>query len=294
VRRTLSYTNVATDRGIGAKMRAFGAGLLVVATLCGAPTMAADLSKPDLPTKKELVPPELPSTWHFEATLDGWSPNMIVDSGIRTFPPFPVSANFFQLLQHLEGILPVSALAYNDNFIVGASVFWVRLGHLNGNFAPGDGSLGGINAGLTVNQTIANFFGGVRIPTAPDWSLYGTLGARVINFNGSLDLSVPVVGFSKTASEGKTWADPVLGLRGRHRIDDKWSVEFETDAGGLSKSATAQAYGGVAYKWNQYLTSSAGYRVFYAYDQSPADSGSGTFRFQQYLYGPQFNTTLTF
>ena len=143
--------------------------------------------------------------------------------------------------------------------MVGASVFWVRLGHRTGNFAPGDGSLGGINAGLTINETIATVFGGMRIPTAPNWSLYGTLGARVMNFNGSLDLSVPVVGFSRTASDGKTWADPVVGVRGRHRIDEKWSVEFETDAGGLRKSATAQAYGGVAYKWNPDLTSSAGY-----------------------------------
>ena len=58
--------------------------------------------------------------------------------------------------------------------------------------------MGGINAGLTINETIATVFGGMRIPTAPDLSLYGTLGARVINFNGSLDLSVPVVGFSRT------------------------------------------------------------------------------------------------
>jgi hypothetical protein len=269
--------------------------LVAVGLIWGAPTLAADLSNPDLPTKKEMVSPVLPSTWHFEATLDGWAPNMIANTGLRTFPVLPVSANFFKLLQHLEGIAPVSAVAYNDNFIVGASVFWVRLGHLNGNFAPGDGSLGGVDAGLTINETIANAFGGVRIPTAaPDWSLYGTLGVRVINFNGSLDLSVPVTGFSKTASDSKTWADPVVGFRGRHRIDDKWSVEFETDAGGLSKSATAQAYGGVAYKWNPYLTSSAGYRFFYAYEQAAANSGNGSFRFQQYLYGPQFNTTLTF
>jgi hypothetical protein len=268
---------------------------VAVGLIWAAPAVAADLSKPDLPTKKEMVAPELPSTWHFDVTLDGWAPNMIANTGLRTFPVLPVSANFFQLLQHLEGILPVSAVAYNDNFIVGASVFWVRLGHLNGNFAPGDGSLGGVNAGLTINETIANAYGGVRIPTAaPDWSLYGTLGVRVINFNGSLDLSVPVSGFAKTASDGKTWADPVLGLRGHHRIDDKWSVEFETDAGGLSKSATAQAYGGVGYKWNQYLTSSAGYRFFYAYEQAAANGGNGSFRFQQYLYGPQFNTTLAF
>jgi hypothetical protein len=277
-------------------MRGFSkAGLVALGLLWDAPTLAADLSNPDLPTKKEILAPTLPSTWHFEATLDGWAPNLSANTGLRTFPTLPVYANFFKLLEHLEGIIPVNAVAYNDNFILGATLFWVRLGHLNGNFAPGDGSLGGVNAGLTVNETIATAYGGVRIPTgAADWSLYGTLGVRVMNFNGSLDLSVPVVGFSRTASDGKTWADPVVGVKGHHRIDDKWSIEFETDAGGLSKSATAQGYGGVGYKWNQSLTSSLGYRVFYTYYQGPANSGNGSFRFQEFLYGPQFNTTFTF
>jgi hypothetical protein len=72
------------------------------------------------------------------------------------------------------------------------------------------------------------------------------------------------------------------------------SVEFETDAGGYSKSATALGYGGVGYKWNQSLRTSLGYRVFYAYYQGPANVGKGSFRFQESLYGPQFNTTFTF
>jgi hypothetical protein len=266
--------------------------LVGVGILSAAPTIAADLAPPPAPTP---IPTPALSDWHFEATLDGWAPNMSVNSGLRTFPTLPVYANFFKLLEHLEGIIPVSAVAYNDNFMVGVSLFWVRLGRLDGNFAPGDGSLGGVNASLTVNETIATAYGGVRIPTAsPYWSLYGTLGVRVMNFNGSLDLSVPVVGFSRTASDGRTWADPVAGLKARHRIDDKWSIEFETDAGGYSKSATALGYGGVGYKWNQSLTSSVGYRVFYDYYQAPANSGNGTFRFQQFLYGAQFNTTFTF
>jgi hypothetical protein len=189
----------------------------------------------------------------------------------------------------------VSAVAYNDNFIVGVSLFWVRLGRLNGTFTPGDGEFGGVNADLTINETFATAYGGVRFPTAaPDWSLYATLGARYFNLNGSLTLGVPIVGFSRSVSQGRSWADPVAGLKARHRIDDKWSVEFETDARGYSGSATALGYGGVGYKWNQSLTSSLGYRVFYAYYQGPANSGNGSFRFQQFLYGPQFNTTFTF
>jgi hypothetical protein len=185
----------------------------------------------------------------------------------------------------------VSAVAYNDNFIVGLSLFWVRLGLIKG----GEGSFAGVNAGITLNQTFATAYGGVRIPTAnPDWSVYATLGARYFNVNGSLELQTNFGGYSRFASQGKEWVDEIVGLKARHRIDDKWFIDFETDVGGYHGSATALAYGAVGYKWNQSLTTSLGYRVFYAYYQTPANSGSGSFRFQETMFGPQFNTTYTF
>ncbi len=189
--------------------------------------------------------------------------------GIRSLPVLPVSANIFQILPHLEGYLPASAVAYNDNFIVGLSVFWVRLGLLK----SGDGELGA-SAGLTINETAAAAYGGVRLPTAaPDWSVYATLGARYFNVNGSLELQVPLGGYSRFASQSRSWADPFAGVTARHRIDDKWFIDFEADAGGWSGSATALAFGAVGYKWNQSLTSSVGYRVLYEYYQGAANSG---------------------
>ncbi len=152
-------------------MRGVAKAVLVwVGMLLAAPVLAADL-----PTKKPapapIPEPVLPSTWHFEATLDGWAPSLNLSMGVRNLPALPVSANIFQILPHLEGYIPVSVVAYSDNFIVGADLFWVRLG-VNGTFGPG--VLGGVNAGLTVNETLATAYGGVRIPTAaPDWSVYG-------------------------------------------------------------------------------------------------------------------------
>ena len=80
----------------------------------------------DLPTTKpapETVPlPALSSTWHFEATIDGWAPSLSASLGVRNLPALPVYANIFQLLPHLEGYIPVSLVAYNDTFIVGADL----------------------------------------------------------------------------------------------------------------------------------------------------------------------------
>ena len=249
---------------------------IALGALVSLPALAADL-----PTKKpapEPVPlPALPSTWHFEATIDGWAPSLSASLGVRNLPALPVYANIFQLLPHLEGYIPVSLVAYNDNFIVGADLLWVRLGLVKGGPGPF-----GVNAGLTINETAATAYGGLRIPTAnPDWRVYAILGARYFNVNGSIDLQAPFGGYSRFASQGKEWVDEIVGVKARHRIDDKWFVDFEGDVGGYHGSATAQGYGAIGYKWSQSLTTSVGYRILYAYYQTPANRGGGSFRFQR-------------
>jgi hypothetical protein len=274
-------------------MRKFWGVPFLVVGLCAAPALAADLT-PEQPAPAPIPEPALPSTWHFEATLDGWAPSLNASMGVRNLPTLPVYANIFQILPHLEGFLPVSAVAYSDNFIVGAGLVWVRLG-VGGTFTPLEGAFGGVNAGLVLNETVANAYGGVRIPTpSPDWSVYGILGARYFNVNGTVNLQVPVLGFGRSTSQGKDWVDEIVGVKARHRIDDKWFLDFETDVGGYSGSATAQVYGAVGYKWNQSLTTSLGGRVFYVYYQTAANSGNGSFRFQETLWGPEVDITYTF
>ena len=95
---------------------------LVKAVLATVMTLAARAAlAADLPTEKPApgpVPlPALPSSWHFEATIDGWAPSLNASLGVRNVPALPVYANIFQLLPHLEGYIPVSFVAYNDNFI---------------------------------------------------------------------------------------------------------------------------------------------------------------------------------
>ena len=269
--------------------------LVGVATLAsaGASALAADLAPEPAPVPQ----PTLPSTWHFEATIDGWAPSLNANVGVRALPTLTVAATIFQILPHLEGYIPLSAVAFNDTFIVGADVFWVRLGSLGGSFKPGDGSLGGVHADLTLNESFATGYGGVRIPTAnPDWSVYGILGARYFNLNGTVTLGVPGLGFSRTTSQGKDWVDEIVGVKARHRIDDKWFLDFEGDVGGYHASATTQGYAAVGYKWNQSISTSLGFRVLYSYYQTsaPALIGQGSFRFQEYLWGPQVDLTYAF
>jgi hypothetical protein len=268
-------------------MLKYSGALFLAAAFGAAPVAAADLAPPPAPPP---MPIPVLSDWHFEATIDGWAPSLSASLGVRNLPAVPVYANIFKILPLLEGYVPVSLVASNDSLIVGADLLWVRLGVVK----AGDGPLG-VNAGITLNETIATAYGGVRIPTAnPDWRVYGIVGARYFNLNGSIDVQVPFAGYSRLASQDKGWVDEIFGVKARDRIDDKWFIDFEGDVGGYHGSATAQGYGGIGYKWSQSITTKVGYRVIYVYYQTAANTGSGSFRFNENLHGPEFDVTYTF
>jgi hypothetical protein len=270
--------------------KSIAAIVLALGLGASAPASAADLPMPT----PQPTPMTISSGWHFEATIDGWAPSLWAGVGVGRFPVANVYANVFTILRHLEGIAPFSAAAYNENFVVGADLFWTRVG-VSGNFKPGDGSLGGVNAALTLNETFFTAYGGVRLPIAsPALNLYGIAGARIIDVNASLDLNVPVVGFSRSASQGRTWADPIFGVFARYRFNDKWIAKFEADGGGYGGSATAQVYAALGYNWTPNITSSAGLRYLYAYEQGSPNANNGSFRFRQTLFGPTLDTSINF
>jgi hypothetical protein len=107
-----------------------------------------------------------------------------------------------------------------------------------------------------------------------------------------LDANVGNLG--RSGSQGKTWADPIVGLFARYRFNDKWVLKFEGDVGGYSGSATAQVYSAVGYNWTPNITSSVGLRYLYAYERTSANTGNGSFRFQQTMFGPEFDTSINF
>jgi hypothetical protein len=96
----------------------------------------------------------------------------------------------------------------------------------------------------------------------------------------------PIFGFENHASLRKDWIDPVVGFTAKHQINEKWFVNTEADIGGWSNtSATGPALAAVGYNWIANISDTLGYRVLYTYDREDT-GGSGSFRYQQWMYGP--------
>jgi hypothetical protein len=254
---------------------------------------AEGISAADLPTKKPApVPipqPPLPSTWRIEITGYGWAPSILGNSGFGAFPTLPYHASFINLLEHLQGGLMGAIVARNDTFIVGLDSIWVKLGG-GGTIRNTYNPLFGGQTDLDLGEGITTAFGGVHIPIGPpNLSLYGTVGARYIYSGTKLTITSPL-GIGTTQSVYKNWVDPVAGIAGQYKFDDRWFINTLADIGGWSDSATGQALGSVGYNWTPSIATTFGYRVLYIYEKQNNGVNFAfeprSFRFQQWLYGP--------
>jgi len=251
-------------------------------------TVASTALAADLPTKKPPpeapLPPALQPVWRFEFTGYGWGSSTSGFAGIRNLPEVDYYADFQKLLEHLDGVLMGAATASNGTFLLGVDFIWVGLSGGAAIKNP-EAVLPGTEANVTLREAIATGVGGLRIPIGPpNLELYGIGGLRWFGTKASLTLSNPFVPISPSATLREGWLDPIAGFTAKYRIDPKWFINSEADIGGWSDSATGQALASVGYNWTDNISTTLGYRVLYTYDKQGQTTGS--FRYQQWMYGP--------
>jgi len=268
-----------------------GAGAIFIAGgFMGASTALAA----DLPTKKPAPPPPpalvVASPWRFELTGYGWASSLAGNVGFGALPTLSYYASFGKVLEHFEGGLMGAVVARNGTYIVGLDVVWARVGGA-GTARVERLPAGALGVDLTVGEGFATAFSGVRIPVGPpNLELYGTVGARLMYSGTKVELATPL-GFNNTQSAYKTWVNPVAGIAGQYRFDDRWFMNVLADIGGWSDSATGQALASVGYNWTSNIATTLGYRGMYNYEKQ--DTGFNyvlfepkSFRYQQWMYGP--------
>lgn len=269
--------------------------LLTAAAFAASVIIVGQAVAADLPAYKEAPAPLAPApSWQFEATINGWMPSLLVNTGYGQLPSADANIGFWTLLDHLYANIPVSFTARNDNFIGGLDLYWVRVGtNAHFNVLPSS-PFNGVNVSLTLGETILTGYGGLKIPFgSPTFSLYGIAGVRYVNVNERFGLGVPVVGYAQNATLTKNWASPIAGFVMRNQFDDKWFADGELDVGGTGGSATWQFFGAVGYNWTPSISSTLGFRALYLYNQQYNDYG-GSFRIHETLYGPQSTITYKF
>jgi hypothetical protein len=258
---------------------------------------AADLA----PVSPEPPSPVLAPGWQFQATLYGWASAVSGNVGVGRLPDATVDVTFpdlLDVLHNLEGAFMGTFIARDEALIFGIDLIWSKISD-NVNLKAGTGSLAPFRSGSLVDleetQTIATGFAGIRLPLgSPDLHLYATAGARYQRLGVTLTLTQAVLDFSSTNESSVDWVDPIIGLAGQYRINEKWFINGLADFGGFGVGAKIDTQGllAVGYNWTPSFATTFGFRALYT-DYS-SGNGPGSFRYKTTMYGPFAGISLLF
>lgn len=163
--------------------------------------------------------------WRFEITPYIWAPGLDTSLNVGPNPPVDDSTS---ILDILDGAFLIGGRASRDRWSVFGELNFLSLGN---DIAPGiavldaswtlDGIMGSLSLGYAVYETArtrTEMFGGVRT-----WSL---------------EFETEVL--SRTASDTRSWTDPIIGARIETNISDRLALAGLVDVGGFGVGSDLQ------------------------------------------------------
>lgn len=201
---------------------------------------------------------ELSSDWQFYFTPYLWMTGLGMETrGIGPLPSNDFQMDFSDVWDHLNFAFEANLEARNDRFVAVLDFNYFDLGADQGlsgpTFTRAAVDMTGILAAANVGYTLVK----------PDpISFEPFVGVQVY----SVDVDVSVQGGpSPSASDSKTFVDPMVGFRSRLMLGSEFFVDGVAQIGGfgVSSKLTYQLFGGVGWQANEWLQVRAGYRHFY-------------------------------
>lgn len=195
--------------------------------------------------------------WDYQITPYLWgagqSGNVQYGPGV---PPVDVDLSFSDILENLDLAGMIIFSANKGRYGLTFDYQYVNIG-MGG---PTNGTDFG-NAEVDSILSIGTILGEYNIHENQGTSLWAGGGLRYWNVSTDLSLSAgtqPQVG----ASAGDNWFDPMLGVRGRTAITDRWFATGWAYAGGFGAGSDAMidVLGGVGYEFTDTISGVVGYR----------------------------------
>jgi len=96
-------------------------------------------------------------------------------------------------------------------------------------------------------------------------------------FDATLEFGIATDNRGRDASVDLSWSDPIVGVRGAHALNDRWSLHGFADVGGFDGSSDLswQVYGGAGYAFTDSWELELGYRylsvLYQATDRAKLD-----------------------
>ncbi|MDW3225360.1 MAG: hypothetical protein R8G34_21145 [Paracoccaceae bacterium] len=196
-------------------------------------------------------------SWNYRITPYLWGAGQtgVVQYG-SGLPPVDVDLSFSDILENLD---LAGMIILNANKGRYGLTFDYQYVNLNS-----EGVTPGTNFGSAEVDSISSIgtiLGEYRVRDSQKTTLWAGGGLRYWNVSTDLNLSAGTQP-ATSASSGDNWFDPVLGLRGRTNITDRWFATGWAYAGGFGAGSDAMVdvLGGVGYEFTDAVSGVFGYR----------------------------------
>lgn len=151
-----------------------------------------------------------------------------------------------------------------------------------------EGKLLSADLDVGFSQFTSTLLGTYRVHETPTAYVDAMAGVRINDID--LDVGLTLGPLGDSASEGDTWVDVIIGLKGRTHLSDRFYVEGWGMIGGfgLSSEFVWDAYGAIGYQVRDWLSIFAGFRG------TGTDYQNGAFKWDVIEYGPVLGFDLRF
>ena len=226
--------------------------------------------------------------WEFRLAPYLFATGMKGDVGFSdALPPVNVEASFSDIVDNLDFGFMLFGEARKGRWGIWGDAMYVDLGVETETPFP----IVLIYSGIDIDITLKTFAAGgsYSFLDGETGSLDVVAGARY----WSVDQDLTFIGFNenvqdRTVSAGESWTDPVIGLRGRASLSDKWQLNGHAVSGVGGKSdSSLDVMANIAYSFSDLFSVGLGYRYL------DVDYEDDDFLFDVRFQGPVIGAAFT-
>ncbi len=200
---------------------------------------------------------ESPSGWTFSIGFYGWLSGIEGDVGARGRTTH-IDASFDDIMSNFDvGVMGLAEARYG-RFGVFTDLNYIKLS------ASRDTPLGILarSVDLTTQSLMWTAAGEYRLIEQPDASLDAFAGFRLFSIKNELDFNPPGLLGGTELSQTETWTDPIVGMKGRVSINERFYLtSWALIGGGASSDLVWDVMGGAGYQFNDSFSAVVGYRA---------------------------------
>lgn len=222
---------------------------------------------------------------NWEYLLAVYMPLMGIEGDVGIGPAAgSIDVPFDDILSNLDGGAMIAFEARREKWSITADFIWLKIS--GSTDLPAEASLD-----LRQEEILATLAVGYELYGNERTTLDALAGAALTNLDLDVTLKTPLLPVTERQESGsRTWIDPYIGLRLRHRLSDRWAVFATGIYGGFGVSSEEywQAVAGVSYRVHENVSLALAYRMI------GTDYDRGGFVYDVEMSGPNVGLVFRF